>query len=166
MPDRAGNFHTVEMFGPVDISAWTASYNGFFSAAIILKLVSKAPLANYAKKVARLHSMYGAQVWHVLYQADVRMRSEHMENLFYELSEKHAAAVIAGTPSDFDTDMPWDAVWKAAIGDRDFWEEEFTIDAGLVVNRHKSLSSVVKATHLLEMDPTSQHHQQILRQMP
>ena len=73
----------------------------------------------------------------------------HMDHLRYRLLEKHDADLTAGRPSEYYGPKPWDSVWSAAVAERssDFWEQEFTIPAGLVINKLRSLSSVVKGDH-------------------
>ena len=67
-----------------------------------------------------------------------------MDHIRHALLEKHNADILAGRPSDFDSSKQWDAVWGAAIEDRDFWEQEYLVPAAQVVNKLRSLSSVVK----------------------
>ena len=144
VPDSKGQLHMVEMFGPPDLTAWTSSYNVFFSAAVMMNIVTRSRLARYAKKISNLAALYGPSTWHLLYQADVRCRSEHMEHLKFLLIEQHNADLIAHRRSDFNADMPWDSVWQAAIDDKDYWEKEFTVNATMILNKVKSMNDVLK----------------------
>jgi hypothetical protein len=127
-----GTLHTVEILGPPTLEAWKESYDVLFTALIMLDVVRRPHLAAYRAKICALHAQYGPRCWALLYQADVRCRSEHMELIRFRLLSKHNAAMTAGTPSTYDTMHPWDATWGAAVVDTDFWKDEFETNAMLI----------------------------------
>jgi hypothetical protein len=128
-----GTLHTIEILGPSSLEAWKESYDVLFTALIMLDVVRRPQLAAYRAKICALHAQYGPRCWALLYQADVRCRSEHMELVRFRLLSKHNAAMTAGNPTTFDTAHPWDATWGAAVMDADFWKEEFEVNALLIL---------------------------------
>ena len=111
--DSAGAFNQVELFGPPTLEAWLASYDVLATALLMLDAVSRPKLAAYRKKISTYHAQYGGpKIWHLLYQADVRCRQEHMEALNYRLAAAHTAAVSHFPPliSTYDVPRPWDSV--------------------------------------------------------
>ena len=127
-----GTLHTVEILGPGTLEAWKESYDVLFTALIMLDVVRRSNLSAYRAKICALAAQYGPKCWALLYQADVRCRSEHMEITRFRLMQKHNAAMTAGTPTTFDTSHPWDSVWAAVVIDNDFWKDEFEVDAILI----------------------------------
>jgi hypothetical protein len=55
---------------------------------------------------------------HLVYQADVRMGSEHFERIRRNLQILSSTAPIAG----FDPKLPWDLVMSESVRDREFWD--------------------------------------------
>ena len=132
VPGPGGTLQTTEILGPPNLEAWKESYDVLFSALIMLDTVRRPQLAAYRSKICLLHAQYGPQTWALLYQADVRCRSEFMDRLRYRLLAKHNAALQASLPSTFDTAHPWDSVWAAATVDADFWKQEYEVNALLI----------------------------------
>ena len=58
----------------------------------MLAAVGVAALDRYIDKMSKLMDDYGAKTWHLLYQADVRMRSEHFPNILARLEDDHEDA--------------------------------------------------------------------------
>ena len=146
--DSAGAFQHVELFGPPTLEAWLASYDVLATALLMLEAVSRPALAVYRKKIATYHAQYGGpKIWHLLYQADVRCRQEHMEALNFRLAAAHTAAVsqFPPLPSTYDVAKPWDSVWSETVGrdDTDWWKKEFETPAILIVTRIQNLSDSI-----------------------
>jgi hypothetical protein len=120
-----GTMHTIEILGPPNLEAWKESYDCLYTALIMLDAVRRPSLDAYRAKICSLHALYGPRCWALLYQADARCRSEHMERLRYIALAKHNAAITAQMPSSFDTARPWDTVWQEAVKDTEFWDAEF-----------------------------------------
>jgi hypothetical protein len=129
-----GTLHNVEIQGPPSLEAWKESYDVLFSALIMLDTVRRPHLAAYRAKICLFHAQFGAQCWALLYQADVRCRSELMERLRFREQAKHNAAMQATPPkqSSFDPSRPWDTVWAVALEETEFWEREFKHNALLI----------------------------------
>eukprot|EP00969_Alexandrium_andersonii_P179539 7936688-Alexandrium_andersonii.AAC.1 len=48
---------------------------------LLLKQCSPEPLDLYGQHIRSLHETYGSEVWFLIYQADVHMRSEEFERI-------------------------------------------------------------------------------------
>ena len=66
-----------------------------------------------------------------------------MDHLRFKLLQAHNVALMRGQASQFDPSMPWDAVWEAAVTDDKFWENEFRINAMMLVTNGLPQSQVV-----------------------
>ena len=64
---------------------------------------------------------YGPSCWFLIYQADVRMRSEHFERIRRRLQIEHDSQNIT---LGFDPTTPWDGVFAAAVKDTELWDSE------------------------------------------
>jgi hypothetical protein len=139
-----GTLHMTEILGPPTLELWKESYDCLFTALIMLDAVRRPQLAAYRSKICLLHAQYGPKCWALLYQADVRCRSELMDTLRIRLQTKHNACIAQGIPSSFDNARPWDSVWAAATMDKDFWEEEFKVHAMMIVTNATRSADVVE----------------------
>ena len=61
--------------------------------------------------------------WFVVYNADVRMRSEQPERLRWRAERVHAALRAAGSTSNYDPAQPWRTVLAMALADKE-WRNE------------------------------------------
>ena len=78
IPSGMGQFRRVERRGPPDITVWTACFMVLRAAYIMLRIAGMNALDRYMRKVWQLYRDDGSAVWHLLYQAEARMRSEEM----------------------------------------------------------------------------------------
>jgi len=140
---RDGTFMNVELFGPPNIDLWSGCYDVLATGCIMLGAVRRPYLAAYKKWIIRLAAIYGPVVWHLLYQTDVRCRSELMQEVFQILLAEHNAARMSKMPSDFDPLKPWDAVWKRVLEMKDWWNDEFERPAGLINSRVMAVGSAI-----------------------
>jgi len=140
---RDGTFMTVELFGPPNIELWCGCYDVLSTGCIMLGAVRRPYLAAYRKWIIKLASIYGPVVWHLLYQTDVRCRSELMQEVFQILLAEHNAAKMSKMPTDFDPIKPWDAVWKRVLEMKDWWVDEFERPAGLINSKVMGIGAVI-----------------------
>ena len=136
----------TEMKGPPGIVEWTASYRVLETALIMLGAVSQHWLRAYRRLIVRWAHRYGPKVWSLLYQADVRMRSERMIVLKRMGSTAATEAKENGHTHSFDVNQPWDWVWKQAVNGMDkseWWNEEFNEPANLVCSGAVTITNVV-----------------------
>ena len=101
--DRAGNRRRKEMPGPPDYAAWLRCWHVYRTALLILGGFDQQPLNDYAEWIRAFSEKYslkiGRDAWAIVYEADVRMRSEHFERVrhTFEGSPSVTTASIPGT---------------------------------------------------------------------
>lgn len=138
MPD--GTLQMQEFRGPPTWKMWDQGYGILSTDLIFLICVELGPLMAYRSKIAKLATSYEPRgLWHLIYQADCRMRHEHMERLRRE----GAKAKHINQNHEFDPAFPWRWVWMEATRDIQFWKSEFEDPALHVLTRIATLSSVV-----------------------
>ena len=108
---------------------------------LLLQCVDSERLEHYGEFIRQLVEMYGPESWFLIYQADVRFRSEEMERIRRNAQinlESQTPEEIART--GYASERPWDWVWGAALGDtgRAFWESEVHRPAVFFLARIKS----------------------------
>ena len=89
----------------------------------------------YSELIGRYVSRYGPAAWLLIYQADVRCRSEHMERARRRGEEERALALAAGGTHPLDPTRPWDWGWGEVLSDTDFWRAELEEPALLAITR-------------------------------
>ena len=110
---------------------------------LLLQCVDSERLEHYGEFIRQLVEMYGPESWFLIYQADVRFRSEEMERICRNAQinlESQTPEEI--TRTGYVSERPWDWVWGAALGDtgRAFWESEVHRPAVFFLARIKSRS--------------------------
>ena len=138
-----GEFRNIELSGPPTFYLWETIYTVLRVALIMLEAVGIANLDKYLKRHRTYAERYGAVVWHLQYQSDVRMRSERMVRIRRMGETEYAKATAAGKLHDFNPDMPWDWVWGYAAEDDQWWRNEFEERALLVLSRTSTLSRMI-----------------------
>ena len=121
------------MGGPCDLEIWRACYHVFKAAAVMLRIAHPAVLERYeALFEQRCKRFPGA--WHIHVLADMRCRCE-----FFGADRRRLRGMRYKCPSlsDFDTEMPWNAVIRSASEDLVYWHRnvdspalEFTLSRG------------------------------------
>ena len=140
--NSAGEFQPVELVGPPTFEAWEDGYGVLETALISHNAVDLGGIIGYHDHMKGLYTRFGKSAWALLYQADVRMRSEHMERIRRRGVRERAEALAAGGRHPFDPARPWHWVWEQAVLDTKFWKDEVE-DPGLTVLT--SAASVQKA---------------------
>ena len=59
--------------------------------------------------------------WGVIYQADVRTRTEHAPRVLEKCLEDHAKALRHNWDSSFNPAKPWDEVWRRILHEEQSW---------------------------------------------
>jgi len=126
-----GKVAIAEIKGPATYEEWEASWKILRVAAIMLNLLSPAAADGYKDHIRRLFCRYGPMAWLLLYQADGRLRSEHVERI-RRRGELIPAKSIGGAACEYDPAMPWEFVYRTGPDDFNFWQREFEVDALLV----------------------------------
>ena len=123
-----GTWRRVELAGPPDFGSWWRCYRTFKTLLLMLGVAKVEHVDNYGEHVRELHEKFGAKCWFLIYQADVRMRSEEFERIRRTLESQHNKFndTSLSALSDFDPKQPWNAVFKHAASDRSktFWDRE------------------------------------------
>ena len=138
---ETGTWRRVEMPGPPDFDTWRKSWQVLKTTLLLLKAVTAERLEQHGEFIRNLSATYGEKSWYIVYQADVRFRSEEMERLRRAQQIKHdGLSDEARKGSPFDPDSRWDWVFGATRGDvgRDFWEEEVHRKALLYLTQLRS----------------------------
>ena len=124
--DGRGNhaFGPIQIFGPPGISYWDASWKVFQNCMFMLDAVDLGTLEAYRNKIHTLQQEYGGRdVWLLLYQTDVRARSERIQRVQLDLVREHAAAQASNTASPYDPNRPWNAAFLKLTNDSMWWFE-------------------------------------------
>ena len=124
---ETGTWKRVELPGPPDFNSWWKAWLVLKTTLLLLQCVDSERLEHYGEFIRQLVEMYGPESWFLIYQADVRFRSEEMERI------RRNAQILSETQSapensrwGYDSERPWDWIWGAALGDtgRTFWDSE------------------------------------------
>ena len=144
---ETGTWKRVELPGPPDFNTWWKAWLVLKTALLLLQCVDAERLEHYGEFIRQLVDMYGPESWFLIYQADVRFRSEEMERI-----RRNAQIACedkdpdANARSGYFPDRPWDWVWAAALGDtgRGFWESEVHRPAVFFLARIKSRNETIQ----------------------
>ena len=121
--DASGCFTYVEIYGPPNFREWMLCWRVFTAICIMFRVVSSGRLRRYADKIATYVNRC-PDAWGVIYQADVRTRSEHFPRVLEKATEYHAKAVARNWDSEFLPDKPWKEVFRRVLDDEsDWWYE-------------------------------------------
>ena len=120
---------TVELTGPGSFELWVASWNVFRTVILMLGAVANGKLRRYKNKIRALWLKYGPRCWGIIYQADVRMRSERFPVLKERLLRKHdRMKKMLGYDPIIDPARPWDAVMEEALENDEKWWVDHVVD--------------------------------------
>ena len=110
----------------------------------MLGAVAPASLDRYRFMIADYIRFYSPTTWSIVYQADARMRLEHVQSL-----RRRAPELIADRPDEaarlqLTQYKPWDWVWRQAVEDSDrFWNRQVVAPCLLVLSRSANLNRLV-----------------------
>ena len=83
----------------------------------------------------RYHTRYGAKVWHLQYQAEVRSRREMAKRIYAEGLRARSRAGDRADLHEFSLTRPWQYVYEKLVDCADWWKEEFEEPAQLLLTR-------------------------------
>ena len=141
--DGAGQFKSVEMFGPSDHGLWDACWEVFTTCSIMHDAILRITLAKYQRRIAHYAKRFGSSVWHILYQADVRARSELWPRKRVEAITEHNRLIAAALPTTFDPARPWDHPLALVCSDVEFWRTEVEEPCWFVMTKLNTLGANV-----------------------
>ena len=155
-----GTWIRRELPGPPSIDQWWASFRVLRTVFLLLYTCPPEVIDNYGEMVRSFHNTYGPSSWFLIYTADVRMRSEHLERLRRHAEGEHDDALAAGLPTSFDPAKPWHAAFRAAVGKtaRDWWEDNLHRPALLYLTRCKTAHDSVADGTVQDFLPGSAAH--------
>jgi len=78
---------------PDDIVAWEKSFRTYRVAVLLLQAMDSERIDAYIEHIKELHNRFGSECSGLIYRADVRMRSEHMERVKRDLDASPAVRV-------------------------------------------------------------------------
>ena len=132
-----GTWHRRELPGPPTFEHWWLSYRVLRTTTLLLEMAPPEHLDNYGEMVRTFATKYGPTCWWLVYQADVRMRSEHFERL------RRAAERGTDPKIKFNPAKPWFNVYKMAIDAKLWWDEHLHQDAVLFLTRVKTAAETM-----------------------
>lgn len=92
---------------------------------LLLQAIDSERIDSYIDHIKELHNRFGSECWGLIYRADVRMRSEHMERVKRELD--------TAPQYGYSSAAPWSAVFFASTKDAEFWSKEVIIPGTLLL---------------------------------
>lgn len=128
-----GTIQQVQMPGPPNVESWQEGFGVFRTGCIMLDQISIATLGMWSQMVVDYSHRYGPRVWPLVYQAEVRARSELLTRTKRAGIEAKAQATAAGGVHPFNTAVPWEWVFNQAANNDKFWRKELEDKALLVV---------------------------------
>ena len=84
----SGNWRpSHKLTGPASFDSWLSSWQVFRTAMIMLEGADPERLDQYSNFVRLLNEKHGFKCWWLIYQADIRMRSEKIEKFIEQPSD-------------------------------------------------------------------------------
>ena len=144
-----GTFLNVEYKGPPSYWLWEQCYNILRTALIFLDAAELGPIEAYKERIKKYAMENPPAVWHLIYQADHRMRKEHMERIL----RRGELAKAKDPTHPFDPSAPWKWVWtEAATGEDKFWKKEFEDPAVLVITHTRKVETSLEGDAAISGD--------------
>ena len=95
VPNEYGELQQVEIFGPPSFDAWETCHECFGTGSLMTDIICVGNITAYHRRIKKLDRQFPG-CWAIIYQADVRMRSERSLRIKEELEEKHEHYVQNG----------------------------------------------------------------------
>ncbi|CAE8649245.1 unnamed protein product, partial [Polarella glacialis] len=111
----SGDLQRRELPGPPEFETWWRCWRVYKVAMLLLDVADPERLEAYGEHIRGLRNTY-VDSWFLVYQADVRMRSEHFERLRRRLAAK--------PDFNYSGARPWNAVFAQAVRESEFWATE------------------------------------------
>ena len=133
-----GVLQQVQLYGPPDVETWAAGFAVFRTGCIMLEEVSISTLALWSIMVSEYTARYGSAVWALIYQTEVRARSELLTRTKRAGATALAQSTAAGGSHSYNPNKPWDWVFREAAADVQFWRKELEEKALLILAKRPS----------------------------
>ena len=142
--NSAGELIPVEWSGLPSHDDWAKCDPCLRTGLVSWRAVDLGIVDSYSSLIKRYHTRYGPAAWLIIYQADVRCRSEHMERLRRVGDEERALTEAAGGTHPLSAGRPWNWVWAKAVSDGAFWHAQLEEPAMCLLNRIKASSTAAQ----------------------
>jgi len=160
-----GVLQNVQVPGPPNLESWQAGFAVFRTGCIMHDEISVATLELWAKTVEEYAHRYGPAVWALLYQTEVRARSELVVRIKRGGAAAKELATAAGGTHPFNEDKPWDWVFRQAATDPQFWRKELEEPALLILARVAKPADAVDGDAAVDHKPPAKRARE-LEHMP
>jgi hypothetical protein len=120
----SGNWRpSHRLTGPPAFDIWLSSWRVFRTAMIMLEGADPERLDQYSDFIRNLHEKHGTKCWWLIYQADIRMRSEKIEKFMEQLSDSNITDLTGSEKHK------WNIPFTISIdleqpGVAEFWNEQ------------------------------------------
>ena len=151
---ETGGWRRVELPGPPDFEAWLRSWGVFECTLLLLKQVRGERLRAYQELLRGFVLHFGQQCWPIIYQADVRLRSEHLERTRRQVEIASGDGGAQG-PGQYDPALPWDFIFAAILRDKEFWDREVREKCLLFLTRVQTQAAVLSDGTALDISPAA-----------
>ena len=128
-----GEWTKREQPGPGTFHSWYQAWKVLRTALLLLDAVDAERLDAYSEHIRAFVTQFSDEAWWIVYRADTRMRSEHLERIRRQLAEAPAHGYTAA--------RPWNAAFAAATKEQDFWTKELVTPATLWLSQNRSGTS-------------------------
>ena len=155
---QTGEWQRQELPGPPNFESWWKSWLVYKTTLLLLDACSPEPLDLYGEHIRSLRERLGDEVWFLIYQADVRMRSEEFERIRRRLLNGVPAS--ASGPTAFDPQRPWNAVFLESVGSGNvyaasFWNAEVREPAFLFLTSLRAHPQLTRDNTVLDHNRSS-----------
>ena len=89
-------YKLIELPGPTDFEHYRRAWRVFRTAMLLLGSADAEHLDGYLEKIRGFVEAYAPRCWFIIYQGDVRLRSEELERMRRVAAAKVVAAKIVG----------------------------------------------------------------------
>jgi len=144
-----GTLHRGELAGLPTLEIWDTGVSVSRTSGIQLDLLSPVRVDSYVDTIKSYNTRYSHSCWHLIYQADVRMRLEQAERIRRRGETEHAKAISCGGSHDYSPGKPWEWVWSRIPDEQKFWREELEEPCMLVLARAGSLARMIQCDALV-----------------
>jgi hypothetical protein len=148
--DASGHLIPVQINGPPTFYLWSKCFGTLLTCLVSHNAAALGAIEAYKSWIQEYNDRYGSTCWHVIYQADVRMRQEQLERVRRRLTDAHAAALRAGGTTAFDPTRPWKLAFSTCLLETAWWKKEVEDPCMLLLTKTASLGTLLGEDALVE----------------
>ena len=145
-------FRSVELYGPPNFRNWRESHVVVKTCFIMENAIDLGVVDSYAEKIESYATLYGPEAWVLVYQSDVRARSELAERERRRGLSESAAAALTGATHPFDDARPWNWVYQEIVKNDRWWKKELEDPALLYLTKVKQMKDVLGGDAVVAQD--------------